>query len=90
MIKIFYHVNIFDFMQTLTIRYPNGEEEYVTTTFIDTPEYLSEYIIKDNKEYIIYLSGLGENELVPIKEQILNEIKVYHGQEYAGVEVEII
>lgn len=90
MIEIFYHINMFDFMQTLVIRHPNKSEEYVFTTFVDAPEYLADYIIHDDKEYKIYLSGLGENELIPIKEQILEEIAIYHGQEYAGVEVEII
>lgn len=90
MIEIFYHVNLFSIGQVLTVRYPNGNEEYIDSTMQDIAEYLADYVIDSNKQYKIYLSGLSENNLIPIKEQILQEIAAYHSSEYAGVEVEII
>ena len=89
-IEIFYHVNLFDIEQILTARYAAGREEYIHTTIESAPAYLAEYVIQEDRQYKIYLSGLQEYQLLPIKEQILKEVAVYYGADYAGVEVEII
>lgn len=90
MIEIFYHVNLFDSFQTLVVRHPDKHEQYVVVVFPDVASYLAEYIIQDDKEYKIYLSGLPEHNLITIKEQILEEISIYYTKEYTGVEIEII